>query len=684
MLLSLAILFTLIGSASAVSDDGSFDDLSLDMNDDSSVNSLSTVSDDDSIDGLSDLSESKDAEKYNILVSNDNDPENLSADLNDSKISDSNMDSSNNPDSNGPNNPNDSNGPNDSNSDLNSVGNSKILPQYIKVKDGKAYSSNSQIQKIIDDANPGSTIEFTGSFYKDLRLKINKPLNIISKCGTVINLTFDMPVFTIEKGGSGTNISGFVINSAGSFVEASDVSNISIMKNKISAKKTAIIFKNVLYSNIKNNRFSSFKTAINLQKSRGITISKNNITPDKGDNVGINIVDCGGPGGVRIYDNRIIGFNVFSSSTGIKIGKNVSNVIIKGNTITDWNIGVHFLDSIVNVKIRNNTISHNGDGLVLDRGVMDRLNFTKNVLSDNFGVGFLFEDDFEGALQDPVFKNNIFSNNNGMAVQSKGYKGFNIGRNFLNGNKLCVKIKMKKGFSVKIRKSGNKIFASVIGDGGSWATDLPDFDGTLNINGKDYKVQFKGGLAYVELDDSGQGSGDGSSSSTLTIGDESRSLSEWGEVQDVSYEEIMSYVQPYLESFETPDNDHSDDNDDYDNFDDYNDYDDYNSNNQNSTNGHNSNPNSAYGSGDSGLHNGSSSISSTSSSLGSTSSAGASSAGASSSSSAPSAPADSPTIKSLSVDEETFRVVGVTGLVLLILLVIGLYYREDIHEMMKD
>jgi hypothetical protein len=38
----------------------------------------------------------------------------------------------------------------------------------------------------------------------------------------------------------------------------------------------------------------------------------------------------------------------------------------------------------------------------------------------------------------------------------------------------------------------------------------------------------------------------------------------------------------------------------------------------------------------------------------------------------------------LSVDEETFRVVGVAGLVLLIILVIGLYYREDILEMMKE
>ena len=626
MLLSLLIFFTVIGSASAVSDDNN--DLGNSLSDESV-----DMSEIEHIDRLSDDSYGSNSSNSNLAVVN----------------SSNDFNESDNP-----------------NNNLSSMNSSNILPQYIKVNDSKFYSSNSQIQKIIDDANPGSTIEFTGSFYKDLRLKINKPLKIISKCGTVVNTTFNLPVFAILKGGSGTSISGFTIYAAGYFVEASDVSNISVMKNRISTKKTAILFKNVIGSNIKNNLFSSFKTAIDLSKSRGIIISKNNITPDSGYNVGINIEDCTGSGGVRIIDNRIIGIRYNSFSYGVQVGKNVSNLIIRGNAITNWRVGVHFLDSIINANIHNNTISKNGEGIVVEKGIMDRLNFTKNVVNDNMGAGFLFEDSFEGKTGDPVFENNIFSKNS-MAVQSKGNVGFNIGRNFLSGNKLCVKIKMKKAFSLKFRVSGNKIFASVIG-GNGWERDLPDFTTTFNVDGKDYDMLLKGGIGFAELSDSSTGSSDELSSSTFTLGDETRSLRDWGTVHDVSLEEISPYVQEYLDSLKVPENSQDDDYD--------------NPSYENSTYYHSSN--SGSGSGDSGYANGSSSISSSSNPLSSsTSSAGASPRSASSSNS-PAEPADSATVKSLSVDEETFRVVGVGGLVFLILLVIGLYYREDIQEMMKD
>ena len=682
MLSLLLIFFTIIASASAVSDNNDFQNMSDDgvnLNDlaSSQINDFeSTVNGDSSVNDL-ELTTNDEPDSKNIeltkdspdYVSEESSGDDLSQDIPDDSLSSEkhkNLVSKND---------------DVSNANLNGVDSSDLLPQYIKVNDSKYYSSNSLIQKIVDNANPGSTIEFTGSFYKDLRLKISKPLNIISKCGTVINMTYDLTVFTILKGGNGTNISGFTINAAGSVVEASDVSDINIMKNKISTRKTAIIFKNVLNSKIQNNLFSSFKTAIDIRKSGGILISKNNITPDSGYNVGINLEDCGDSGGVRIHDNILTGPNQYTSAVGISVGENVKNLTLKGNTITNWNLGVHFLNSLVNVTIYNNTVSRNRDGLILDKGIMDNFNFSKNIVSENRGVGFLFEDDFAGATSDPIFENNIFSYNEGMAMQSKGSHGFNIGKNLLDGNKLCVKIRMKKGFSIKFRTSGNQIFGSVLGDQG-WARDLPDFEATLNVNGKSYKVQFKNGIGYAELDDSIDTS---SGSNSFSVGDETRSLSEWGTVQEVSLNEIMPYIQEYLDSFKTPE-----DNQDANTGNDYNyDVDDHNNHQSNNNSNYNNyrNSNSNSGSGDSGLSNGSSSISSSSSSLGSTSAAGSSAGGSSvgaSSASAPSSPEDSATAKTLSVDDETFRVVGVTGLVFLIILVIGLYYRDDVLEMMKE
>ena len=558
-----------------------------------------------------------------------------------------------------------------------------ILPQYIKVNDS-SYFTSSVIQRIIDDANPGSTIEFTDSFYKNLRLKISKPLNIISKCGTVINMTVDLPVFTISKGGAGTNITGFTINTAGSFVEARDVSNITIRNNKISAKKTAILFNNVLYSNILNNNFSSFKTAIDISRSRGINISKNNIVPDGVHNVGIKLDDISGNGGIRIYNNRIIGKDSILC-TGIEVGGNVSNLIIKGNTISNWGEGIHFLNSVVNVKVHNNTLSNNNHAVRIAGGTFDRFTFTKNILSNNDDVAVLVDDDFEGTKNDPVFENNVFSGNRGsMDIQSKGNFGFKIGRNFLDAKRLCVKVKMAKGFNIKFRQDGENLYLNVLGEGGRSAQGLPDFVATANINGKDYQLLVKDGKAYLNL------SGEDLSAledASFTVGRDGRSLKDWGDVLSVSAEDLKPYILDYLESIKTQEQNQDNTNDDYndpidDVIDEHHEY-------QNNTSGSQSNSGSGSGTGtgDSGISSGSASISSGDSSAGSSGSSSPSSsasAGGSSSAAPASSAQPSATVKTLSVDDETFRVAGVGGLIVLILLVIGLYYREDIQEMMKD
>ena len=120
-------------------------------------------------------------------------------------------------------------------------------PQTIVIKDSSCYdgSISEYVQNLIDDASAGSTIQFTGSSYENIYLKISKPLNIISKSGTKISNIFDIPAFTILPGGSGTNISGFTINSAGSFVDAKGVSGIGISGNKISTKRNAIVLSEV-------------------------------------------------------------------------------------------------------------------------------------------------------------------------------------------------------------------------------------------------------------------------------------------------------------------------------------------------------------------------------------------------------------------------------------------------------
>lgn len=541
-------------------------------------------------------------------------------------------------------------------------------PQTIVIKDSSCYdgSISEYVQNLIDDASAGSTIQFTGSSYENIYLKISKPLNIISKSGTKISNIFDIPAFTILPGGSGTNISGFTINSAGSFVDAKGVSGIGISGNKISTKRNAIVLSEVYDSFIKNNLFSSFKIAIDISKCGGIAVSKNNISPNNANNIGINIKEISSKKGISITDNNIIGSDRRKEGTGIYFGKGAANVIIKGNTIRQWYTGMDFPYSVNNVSILNNTISDNGDGVVIN-GWINNLTFNKNLVTGNSRMGVLFDYDFMGVKKDFTLENNFFSYNGGLDLKNQGDQAVSIGKNFAKNR--CYRVGMKYGFNIRSRQSGSKYYFSVVDRYGNSVSGLPNFSAVLNVNGRSYTVNFIDSVAYLDI---GNGAGGkGSSSSSLNIGEDNRKFNDWGEFNQIDSEEMSFYEDIYnelLKSIESANSKaNSNSNSSHDNYD-----------NQ-------SGSSSGRGSGDSGISTGSNSINSNGMSSGSSGSAGSSLSSASDGSS----PSDSSSFsqsaaaKTLFVDEKSFKVIGVGGLVLLIILVIGLYYREDIKYMME-
>lgn len=546
----------------------------------------------------------------------------------------------------------------------------KNTPQKILIPDNSSLTS-AYIQDIINNAQSGSTIEFTGSFYKNLFLTINKPLNIISKSSTVINMSYDLPVFTISNGGSGTNISGFIINCPGSFVEAYDVSNIAITKNSISTKKTAIIVKNVYDSKIQKNNFLSFKTGIDISKSGGIVISYNNITPNNGYNTGIILKDTGDGGKISILHNNITGHDRRIDSTGIYFGENARNVLLQGNIINEWYTAINFPKSVNGVSIINNTLNHNGDGVIIN-GWISNFTFNKNVVTNTGRVGVLFDDDFQGTKGNFVLEKNYFTASGQLDMRNTGNAAVNIGENF--AKRRCVRVVMKYGLSIKTRQNGNGYYFSVVDRNGRAVSGLPNFSARFTINGVSYNVLFIDSVAYLNTGGSGAGSGlDG----VLDVGEDKRQLSEWGQTQTVSSDDFEYYKNIYDELVKALNRSPDDVN---------------KNNNANNTqrttkdNGTESSSGSGNGGGDSGISDGSSSLNSNSQSAASSGSSdvSASSASPSASSALQAEAPESAAAKSLLVDEETFRVAGVGGLVFLIICVIGLYYREDILEMLKE
>ena len=549
--------------------------------------------------------------------------------------------------------------------DLNSTNETNVIqkPQLIVIPDNSSLNS-AYIQKIIDNATPGSTIQFAGSFYKNLNLKINKPLNIISKSGTVINMTYSLPVFTILKGGSGTNISGFTANIADSFVEAKDVSNIGISKNKIFTKRTAIILENVYDSKINNNQFLRFNTAIDISKSGGIVISKNNITPDSSGNIGINLKDIDNKNKISILNNRIIGFNSRIESTGIYFGTNARNVLIQGNAINNWYTAIDFPNSFSNVSIINNTIRDNGDGLLINNGVSN-FTFRQNLVTNNGRYGILFDYDFTGVKGNLSIEKNYFSDNGHLDMKSAGQYTVTVGENF--AARRCVKILMSKGYSIKTRQNGNSYVFTIVDKNGRYVGGLPNFNSKISINGVNYNVFFVDSMAYLEA-----GNGTGEGDAVLDVGEDKRSLNDWGETQTVNSDDMRYYKDYYQQLIDALMGNQDSDDDSQD--------DEQNAKYENGTGSAYSNGN---GGGDSGISDGSSSVSSSGNSAGSSGSSSVSPSSASAGGASPSA-SESVTAKSLSLDEETFRVAGVGGLVFLIICVIGLYYREDIMDMIKE
>ena len=334
--------------------------------------------------------------------------------------------------------------------------------------------------------------------------------------------------------------------------------------------------------------------------------------------------------------------------------------------------------SVNNVSMYNNTISNNGDGIIIN-GWINNFTFKKNLVLNNGRVGILFDDNFKGTKGNLDLENNYYSYNGVLDLQNKGDQAVSIGKNF--AARKCYRVGMKYTFRIKSRQSGGKYYFSVVDKYGNAISDLPNFSAKLTVNGKTYTVTFIDGKAFIN---GGSGAnGNGGSGGFLDIGEDNRNLNQWGQFEKISSDEMSYYEEIFnqLAGIIPKDVDIDDSDED-------SEADEYNNESGSSKSG--------SGSGDSGLSKGSNSISMNGGLAGNsgaasdvamsgTPSSSPSSSPSATSSSGPSASVeDASSIKTLSVDDETFRVVGVGGLLLLIILVIGLYYREDILEMIKE
>jgi parallel beta-helix repeat protein len=583
--------------------------------------------------------------------------------------------------------------------------------------------TNTEIQSIIDNAASGSTIEFLGSLYENLQLTINKQLNIISNVGTKITTSSTLPVFTINgTQAAGTTIKGFTIvnTGTGSGILINNTCNVTISNSQISSTSgTAVQINGSSNTTIRSSTVSDSSTGISISDSNGTQISQSNIN-NNGNGINIenstntstnkNQITGNTKNGISVKNSNkttISGNtikkngNTTTSGSGVYI-ENSTNTNITSNQINENYYGITAFD-INNATIKNNTfINNDRDGILLngttknatiasntmqenDNGIQvncasENLNINGNLITGNIkkitkqqmyhGNGILLGENYAPSSTFHI-EHNVMLNNANMDFRSCMAAGDYIPGSNLFGSG-CKQVTYDPQITMEMVRTGKNQFSVVFRDGntGEIVTDLPSFAVTFKNGPYSVTAMTINGAATAVFTNLANGDVVGTA---------------YGLTVSTAYSSIINYL------FGNPDDPGSGGNDDPNS----------GGNSSNNDNGNGSgNEGDGPGSG-SGNNPGTSSNSGTS---GSSSSNGASSGSSASVGLATAAAADAgssgdsgqagsnsqqsgqtKTAQELFVDDTTKNTQfwGILGVIVLIVLIFGGYYRKDLMSMIR-
>lgn len=366
--------------------------------------------------------------------------------------------------------------------------------------------SGAEIQKIIDNAKANNVILFTGSTYENVNLVINKRLTLLSKCNTVLISESNSPAILVTgKGSSYTTIDGFNIQGNGNGIEIKNSDYVTIINNDIKTKSRGIVASDVDYLNVtKNNLVGNGKDGITLISADDSHVynnkinsnGKNGIQVAKSDKIYIydNFISSNGGNGVFLtnkIDNVIYGV-----SKNVHIDKNTINKN-KGSAVLIENAGD-------NISINSNMMSSNWeDGISISKIGTNKIQ--SNVITDNHGAGLNFIDEYTKPKSQDISYNAIFGNV-AREVEAKDYgegdEVLSIGENwYSDANTLCPKIKTKNLKFVVKQIGPNSFQALFLDSKGNIASLLPDRTLSFNANGgKSIDMTISGGSAVFTVD----------------------------------------------------------------------------------------------------------------------------------------------------------------------------------------
>ena len=308
------------------------------------------------------------------------------------------------------------------------------LQQFIIVESA-APKSASDLQKLIDDAEPGATIDLGTDIYEDVsNVNINKDITITG--GTIIGSESSDPIFVIapmsEEGPNEVNITSvnFIVNNANTIVKATavndtenslniDVAAINIMNNNVELASDDVVAESVTVLELDSERPI-------LSPNNDIVISGNTIAAGV-DPFEFKVTSIGSGNEISIVPQnitpvkkatRIIYSDMVTTAVDMgldgRVGEwfNFTLVDEDGNPIPNMPMEIGF-----NGKIYN----YENDGIMTNENGTAQLQINLGSEGSNtFGISFLGNDEYDASFA--VARINVTAQKGSMTVPNKSYK----------------------------------------------------------------------------------------------------------------------------------------------------------------------------------------------------------------------------------------------------------------------
>jgi parallel beta-helix repeat protein len=366
---------------------------------------------------------------------------------------------------------------------------------------------NSQIQNIIDNAKENNVILFKGKSYSDINLVVTKCLTLQSNVQTTLKSSSSSPVITVKgKGASLTKVKGFKID-GGDGIKVDGADYVTIYGNDITSKGNGIVALNTKYLNItKNNIVKNSESGIILAESSYSYILNNKIA-----NNAKNGVEVAKSSNVYIHGNTISGngkngIYLDSKVNGKNYGEGPDNLHIYKNTISkNSENGIYINNAGDDVAIKGNSIESNTqNGISLSEIGNNKIQ--SNVISQNGFVGIEFGGNYVMPKSQDISYNAIVGNVEREVEARDTYYSNNdnqlkLGDNWYSDGVICPKIKTNKIKFTVTQTGPNQFQASFIDSNGNLASLLPDRTLSYRINdGKSISITVNGGIATFTVD----------------------------------------------------------------------------------------------------------------------------------------------------------------------------------------